>query len=96
MTEILEQTFNQIFPLYQNYKSKKEYQKILKIIELCESAINDKINNIRNNDTAEKIKEIKTYCLLRVQHKDATAELYQQIINEDRNYDQQTNQNHPA
>ena len=102
MQQLLEITFNQIFSLYQNcdilqifIDKEKEYQKILKIIELCETAIYDKIDNIRNNDTAEKIKEIKTYCLLRVQHKDATAELYQQIINEDRNYDQ-TNQNHPA
>lgn len=92
--QILEQTFNLIFPLYLNtvilqifIDKKKEYQKILKIIELCETAINDKIDNIKNNDTAEKIKEIKVYCLLRLQGKNVTAELYKQIINEDRNYD---------
>lgn len=94
MAEILEQTFNLIFPLYLNTNilqifidKKKEYKKILKIIELCETAINDNIANIKDNDTAEKIKEIKTYCLLRVNDKNATADLYQQIINEDRHYE---------
>lgn len=67
--EVLEQTFNQIFQLYLNTNilqifidKKKEYQKIIKIIELCETAINDKIDNIKDNDAAEKIKEIRTYC----------------------------------
>ena len=102
MQQLLEITFNQIFPLYQNTNilqifidKKKEYQKILKIIELCETAINDNIANIKDNDTAEKIKEIKTYCTLELQHKHYTARLYRNIINEERNYDQ-TNQNHPA
>lgn len=94
MAEILEQTFNLIFPLYLNTNilqifidKKKEYQKILKIIELCETAINDKIENIKDNDTAEKIKEIKTYCMLELQHKHCTARMYKNIINEERNYE---------
>lgn len=94
MQQLLEITFNQIFSLYQNTNilqifidKEKEYQKILKIIDLCETAINDKIENINDNDTAEKIKEIKTYCMLELQHKHCTARMYKNIINEERNYE---------